>query len=260
MNQHNLQALSFSTGEFSFARNATSASDAQARGYYDFGNIVAASIAPELEKLEHKGSYRGIRRTDRTVMTETKLQYQIKVDELDREKLLFAVLGTATTNHSQAELTADDGADLEFSEVPAVPGKWYDLKTIAGARVRNVTTVTFATLTEGEDEDFVVDKRLGRVRFTSPISSDLTPVITAPAIATADGMKGIDPLTNTIQRGYGRLSLFDDAHPDKLIYDHVDFSCEISFESMNEQDGQNFGEITLNVLVTDQPGKVYTAE
>jgi hypothetical protein len=40
----------------------------------------------------------------------------------------------------------------------------------------------------------------------------------------------------------------------------VDFSCEISFDSMGDIDGSNFGEITLVILVTDDAGTVYTAK
>lgn len=257
-NQHNLDALAFATGEFSFARGATTAAEAQEMGYRDFGNLISASFSPEVEKVEHYGSYRGIRRVDRNVISSTKFQYTIKVDELDREKLLFALLGETSTNHSQSALTAQDGEDLEFGTTAAVIGRWYDLKTAAGARVRNLTAVTIATLTE--NTDFVLDKKLGRIRFLTAQSSDLTPVLTAPEILAADGMKGITPLSNTVQSGFGRLTLFDDAHSDKVIYDHVDFSCEVSFDSVNEFDGQNFGEITLTVLVTDTVGTVYSAE
>ena len=258
MNQHDLDALIFGTGEFSFAPGATSAANAKQIGFTDFGNIESVSISPSVTKVEHKGSYRGIKRTDRTVVSESKLEYKIKCDELSRDKFLFALLGTEGTNHSQAALTGVAGATLDFSDTPAVPDRWYDLYSVTGGRVRNLTALTITGLVE--KTDFFVDYKLGRVRFAEEQIEDVTPTITAPAIAAADGMKGIKPATNSIQKGYGRLTLFDDANPDKVVYDHVDFSCEVSFDSMGEIDGANFGSISLIVLVTDDAGTVYTAK
>ena len=258
MNQHDLDALIFGTGEFSFAPGATSATTAKQIGYTDFGNIESVSISPSVTKVEHKGSYRGIKRTDRTVVSDSKLEYKIKCDELSRDKFLYALLGTEGTNHSQTALTGVAGAELDFETTPAVPNRWYDLYSTTGGRVRNLTALTITG--KVENTDYFVDYNLGRVRFAVAESTAVTPMITAPAITADAGMKAIKPSTQSIQKGYGRLTLFDDANTNKVVYDHVDFSCEVSFDSMGDMDGSNFGEITLVILVTDDAGTVYTAQ
>ena len=52
---HNLTALLLGTAEFSFAEGALSAADGRAKGYVDFGNVVAFTIQPEIEKVELEG-------------------------------------------------------------------------------------------------------------------------------------------------------------------------------------------------------------
>jgi hypothetical protein len=67
-------------------------------------------------------------------------------------------------------------------------------------------------------------------------------------------------LQQGIRKGYGRLFIFDDTHHNKLVFEHTDFSCEISFNAISDTDGENFGELTLDVLVIDDPGTAFSAE
>ncbi|MCL5099266.1 MAG: hypothetical protein M1608_17375, partial [Candidatus Omnitrophica bacterium] len=93
----NLDALYLGTGEFSFSPDAISLADARAKGFMDFGNINATGFKPTTEKVEHEGSYRGVRRIDTTRITKALLEYQIKCDEWDREKLKLILGGEDAT-------------------------------------------------------------------------------------------------------------------------------------------------------------------
>ena len=257
---HNLKALLIGTGEFSFSEDAASVSDAQSKGFLDFGNVTASTPSPEQTKEEHFGSYRGVRRVDKTAVTENKLSYKIKVDEFNKSNLEILFGGAATTGHTQAALSAVAGQTLGFTAVPAVIGKWYDLLTSGGARLLNITTVTIATKVEGTD--FALDLLAGRIKFLTAQAADLVPTITAPAITAASDWSflGMVPLSKVKKVGFGRLMIFDQETPNKLVLRHEGFSCEITLDSAGDVDGTKFSDMTLNVLVTDIPGTVLYRE
>lgn len=257
---HNLKALLIGTGEFSFAEDALSVSDAQAKGYLDFGNVTASTPSPEQTKEEHFGSYRGIRRVDKTAVTENKLTYKIKVDEFNKTNLEVLFGGSPTTGHTQAIQTAAAGQVLAFATTAAVIGKWYDILTGAGARLLNLTTVTIAAKVEGTD--FVLDLLCGRVKFLTAQAADLTPTITAAAITAASNWSflGMVPLAKVKKVGFGRLMIFDQESPNKLALRHEGFSCEITLDSAGDVDGQKFSDLTLSVLVTDTVGTLLYRE
>jgi hypothetical protein len=141
---HNINALLLGTGEFRFSKDASSAANAQARGYTDFGNIVAFTVEPDNTAEEHVGSYRGTRRVDKRVVTQTKIQYKLRCDEWNLENIRLVFAGSDSTPHTQAALTAGAGESLAFGTTAAVIGKWYDLKTLAGLRLRNLTSAMIA--------------------------------------------------------------------------------------------------------------------
>lgn len=255
----NPDALITGAGEFRFAPGATSLADARNKGWIDFGNIVATGIKPQIDKLDHVTSVRGVRRVNKTVATKGELMYTIQCDELDVEKLKIALGGTDGTDFTQSAHTTANGNVLAFSTTAAVIGRWYDLR-VSGVPVREVTTVTITGKTE--DVDFVVDKKLGAIRFLTAQSADLTPVITAAAV-TAGGtgfLQAINPLNSLMVRGYGRLSIFDGNTAEGLVYDHTDFSCECTFESMDDVQGTDWVKVTINVRVTSDLGTVWTPQ
>jgi hypothetical protein len=253
---HDLSALRMATAEFKFSLNATSAANAIVRGYRDIGNLVLCGFQPEKQEVSHKGSYRGVRRKDKTFIIDAGLKYRLQADELGPKNLMLALFGEATTGFTQTAKSAVSGDALAFSGTAAVLGFWYPL-TISGARVREITTVTIATLTEGTD--FEVDKKLGLIRFLTAQSTDRTPVITAAAVTASDtaALSGIVPLAETVQRGFGELALFDDNHPNDLVYHHVDFGCDVYFDSMDEFTGEDVAKETLIVEVTTPVGVAY---
>lgn len=253
---HNITALLIGTGEFSFSEGAISPANAQARGFLDFGNIVALTPEPTTTKEEHQGSYRGVRRSDKTVVTENALSYKIRVDEFNRKNLEIMFGASATTGHTQASLSAVAGSALAFDVTAAKIGYWYDLLTAGGARVYDVTSVTIATLVEGTD--FVIDQKLGRIRFLTAQAVSRVPTLTVPAIVAgaAGSFLGLTPMADPVKQGYGRLVIFDQDDDNKVVLQHIDFSCEVTMDSANEIDGTAFTDLTLDVKIGADVGKI----
>lgn len=257
---HNLTALLIGTGEFCFSEGAISPADAQARGYLDFGNIVAFTPEANLSKEEHQGSYRGVRRADKTVVTENGFSWKIRVDEYNRKNLELLFSASATTGHTQTALSAVAGAVLAFATLAAKIGYWYDLRKADGSRLFDVTAVTIAGKVEGTD--FVIDQKLGRIRFLTAQAADLTPTITAPAIVagSAGSFLGLTPLQDPVKQGYGRLYIYDQDDENKLVMAHLDFKCELTMDSANEIDGTGFTDLTLDAKIGDDVGVVFVRE
>lgn len=254
--KHNLNALLIGTGEFSFSSGATSVTDTLLKGFLDFGNIQAFTPAVEIKVEDHIGSYRGVRRKDKSVSVENKIEYRLKCDEwnINNLAILFgASQGTATT---QAALSAVACDALAFT-APAPSGtqKWYDLK-VAGVRVRNLTSVTVATLTEATD--FEVDLLLGRIRFLTSQVASRAPAVTGAVITagTANSFLPMTPFGSITVTGYGRLVIYDQNTSNKVVLDHQDFSCEIKAETAGEMNGQNYSDMSLIVSVTTDVGVV----
>jgi hypothetical protein len=254
---HNITALLIGTGEFSFSEGAISPADALVRGYLDFGNIVAFTPEANLNKEEHQGSYRGVRRADKTVVTENGFSYKIRLDEWNKKNLEILFSASATTGFTQTVLSAAAGAVLGFTANPAKIGYWYDLRKSDGSRLFDVTSVTITGKVEGTD--FVIDQKLGRIRFLTAQAADLTPTITAPAIVSGSSgsFLGMTPLQDPVKQGYGRLYVYDQDDNNKLVLTHLDFSCEVTMDSANEIDGTAFTDLTLDIKITNDVGIVY---
>jgi hypothetical protein len=253
----NLTALLLGTSEFMFSENATSKSDAQSRGYLDFGNIISFQVMPENKTAEHKGSYRGVKRTDKRVNTETAIRYKLKADEWNLQNLKILFGATDGTSFSQSAISAVAGTAFGFTAVPAVIGNWYDILDAAGNHVINLTTVTFAgppSLAEGTD--FELDLLMGRVRFLTAQSADLTPTITCPAIAAGDDYSffGLIPAEQPVRTGYGKLVVYDETDNNHVVWRHEDFSCDISLDTAGDVTGSDFSDLTIDVLVTTDKG------
>ncbi len=345
---HNLKALLLGTGEFSFSENAVSQSDTFARGWRDFGNIMAFTPDIKPTKLQHVGSYRGVRRVDRQVISQTQTNYKLKVDEANLENVRIMFGTTDTTPFTQGALSAVNGKTLGFTTVPAVLGLWYDITTAGGGQqltgvtiatvgtgvaigdtftiaggtstvvavvkatavdsagkllaasittagvysvlpsspntpsatsgsgtgvtfnlsfspinpvpLKNLTTVTISGKAEGTD--FVLDLLNGRIKFLTAQAADLVPVITCPAIAAGDNASffGLIPMGNPTKRGYGRLTCYDQNQPTKVVFQHYNFSCDITLDTTAEIDGTKWNEITLDVLVTQDVGTFWVRQ
>jgi hypothetical protein len=244
---HNLNALVIGTGEFSFAAGAASLVAAQLIGWLDFDNVTTGTIQSKSTTKEHKGSYRGIKRLDKTHVTDTKIGYQLKFDAIDAMKVNLLFRGTRLANYTQVVRTA---AAADAIAAP-VQGRWYDIN-IGGLRVREITALVASVGVE--DTDYIVDYKTGRIRsLTATGFGTLT--VTAPAIlvTSANTFARITPATTPIARGMGRLSVWND--DGTLVLEHYDFYCEViptADPNINDSDM----ELTFDVNVLTPVGEV----
>ncbi len=261
--KHNLDALLVGTGEFSFSEGAKSKTDAFTIGWLDFGNIVAFTPQVEHTEEKHIGSYRGIRRRDRTLVTEANIRYSIKLDEWNLNNLRMLFGGASGVGPGQTAQTAVSADSFAFNTgAPSGTRRWFDIK-VGGSRIRKLTALTISGMVEGTD--FEVDNLLGRVRFivsqppsTTPVV--IVPVVTAPVISFSDPDYFIvlSPLADLVKSGYGRMIIYDQNDANKIVLDHRDFSCEVSVDSSSEVNGTSPTEIILAVDVTTDLGVIYT--
>lgn len=235
------------TAEFSFCNGATSVAAAQAIGWDDFNNVTAATIQSKTTTKEHKGSYRGVKRLDKTHATDVKVGYQLKFDELDAKKVAIEFRGTRLANYTQVVRAA---AAVDAITTPTI-GKWYDI-LISGVRVREMTALTSSAGVE--DTDYIVDYKTGRIRsLTSTGFGTLTATAPAILITSANTFARIQPMTTPIARGMGRLSIWND--DGTLVLEHYDFYCEV-FPSADPAVGDNDIELTFDVNTLTPVGEV----
>jgi hypothetical protein len=260
--QKNLGALLIGTGEFSFAEGAASVVAALAIGFVDFGNLTAFGVQTKNTTKEHLGSYRGVRRIDRTFILQTQLGYQLTSDEWDTNKLRFAFYGDQGTNYAQVIRTA---AAVDALTTPA-KNRWYDL-LISGAHVRRLTSVAIVmgSGTVVEDTDYVIDYELGRIRWITTPTAITSISVTAAAIlvTAADTLKSISPLVTPIRRGLGRLTCWDQnvtSGASSVVFDHQDFYCEVYVEGDATVDGQKESELKIHVNVLPPVGTICVRE
>ena len=198
---HNTVALSILTGEFSFAPGATTAAEAAAIGYIDIGNVKSINLALDPTKLEHFGSYRGVKRNDKTVVTQTKLAYTLVCDELNQ--LVTEILLGATSNgdFSQPAFTAVNGTAFAFGTTAAVIGRWYD---ITAAATTKITAVGISSGGTGYAVNDVLMVAGGTgTSATLTVTSVSSGVITALSITTAGAYTSNPSTPNTPTGGTG---------------------------------------------------------
>jgi hypothetical protein len=93
MNNPNLTLIG--TGDFSLIIGATTAPPSESA--YDkedwspnmFGNVKELTILNEQEAKDHFGSYRGVRMLDRTVTTQLRKGYKLKLDDFDHRAMMM---------------------------------------------------------------------------------------------------------------------------------------------------------------------------
>lgn len=198
---HNTDALGILTGEFSFALGATTLAEAQAMGFRDIGNMKTVNPTLDPTKVEHFGSYRGVKRKDKTVVTQNKLDYTIVFDELTRENLEFLYGATLVGDSVQPALTGASGRAFDYVTTPAVIGHWYE---IVGATLTKVATAVVAAGGTGYTVGDVLTVVGGTgVAATLTVATVSTGVITGVTITTA-GAFSVNPSSpNSVTGGTG---------------------------------------------------------
>lgn len=105
MDMNNPNLVLAGDGDFSLLIGATSAPVEESS--YDaaaamFGNVKEVTVMNEQEVKEHFGSYRGVRILDRSVTTQLRKSYKLKLDEVEKRAIMLlfyanAGADTATT-------------------------------------------------------------------------------------------------------------------------------------------------------------------
>lgn len=263
-NVHNLNALLIGTGEFHFAEGATLATAGKPGfGFKSFDNVKAFQLAPEKESKEHIGSYRGVKRRDKTFNISAKFSYKLTLDTVGLQKLLLMFFGIAATPFTQSALTTSAGDALNFTTANSVKGEWYDLR-VAGARVRNITAAVFTVSSTPlvENTDYVLDATLGRVRFITTQTGSVTFTVSAPAVnsSSANYLKALTPLGKATRSGIARLTCYDQNEPNQVVFDHVDFGCEVNVSNQADVNGDDVSSYEVTVNLTDPVGTVFVRE
>lgn len=256
-NVTNTSALLRVGAEFRFSSGATSKAVALQNGFAPFGNIVDVTPAIQTKTVEHVSSNRGNPRKDREDVTQSQIQFKVKSDEFNviLQKVMLA--GNAGTNFIQDSNVGENADVLGFSNAGRFAiGNWYDI-TVGGDRFRNLTGLTISGKTEGTD--FVVDNLTGSIAFKTTQSTDLTPVVSNPAIvAGVKSFVGIKPGQVVKLTGYGRLMLFDQDGDNMVFADYQDFSCQVTLDTASAFNATSFGDLTFSVLVTEDVGNWLT--
>lgn len=256
-NLHNLRAVLIGpTTRFLFCEGATSAANAQALGYEDFGNIKAHQLQAENQTEPVITSLDGINRTVDEQSRMVTAGYLLTLREQSPLGLKFGYFGAEGTPFTQAAIAAQNGNALAFDVTAAVLNRWYQLQ-YSGTPVRNITTVTIAGKTEGTD--FVLHKQLGLIRFLTAQTASLTPVITAPEVTAASNeyMKRIDPFSTPTRRGFARIICHDRDPLNSVIFDHMDFNCTLAIANQPDRNSEaGAGELQLKCMIMDVAGHV----
>lgn len=257
-NLHNLRSVLIGpTSRFIFANGATTRAEAQAMGAEDFGNLKAHQLQMENTTEPVLTSVDGLTQQIDEQSRLLALGYQLTSREQAVRDMILAYNATEGTAFTQAAAAASNGTVLAFGTTAAKLNAWYELQ-IAGVAVRNVTAVTIADLTEGTD--FVVHKELGLIRFLTAQSTDRTPVITCPEVTSASNayMRRVDPLQQSVFRGYGTLVCMDRDNDNKVVFDHRWFKCTLKFDNQPNRDSEGgAGESVFKVMIMEDPGIVW---
>jgi hypothetical protein len=250
------------TGEFWFAEGFATPQAALGKAFRDFQNLTATVIQSSHQSKQMLSSRRGVRVEEGDRITLMTLGYQLKTDVMTAENARYLVYGDADPlgNYTQSARAA---AAADAIAAP-VKGPWYDL-TIGGVELRNLTAVAIvSTPAVVEDLDYVIDYLNSAIRWLTTPPGTITSIsLTAPAITATSvlTLARTIPRSTPIRRGIGRILLYDRIQAAQdLVYRHKDFYCQVMANGNFTADGQNVGEITIDVKILTPSGSVWHRE
>lgn len=235
---------------------AVSKADAITKGMTDFGNFLGIEVKAEANKQARLKATNGIVRSVGNTAGMMSYGYEFMTKEVaDARKMRFALLGSEATPFTQAALAAVNGTAIVFGVGAAASkaGNWYPL-LYNGAHIHALTTVTVAGKVEGVD--FIVDKKMGLIRFLVEQTANVTPVLTSPAIdaAHADYLVGVQPMTNVVYSGYWTVAAYDQDPKNNLVLRHEFFSGDLTVTAWPKIDHENQSELKFQIDITrDNP-------
>ncbi|MES2692662.1 MAG: hypothetical protein V4773_04255 [Verrucomicrobiota bacterium] len=236
---------------------AISKADAITKGLADMGNFLGMEVKAEANKQPRLKATNGVVRTVGNTAGMISFGYEFTTKEVaDARKFRFALLGSESTPFTQAALAAVNGTAIVFgagTPAPSKAGVWYPL-LYNGTHVHALTTVTVAGKVEGVD--FVLDKKMGLIRFLIEQVANVVPVLTGPLIDAAhkDYLIGIQPMTNVIYSGYWSVAAYDQDPTNNLVLRHEWFSGDLSITAWPKIDHENQSELKFQIDITrDNP-------
>jgi len=174
--------------------------------FFDLGNIVSASIAAEIDRLEHYTAKTGTRTKDREVVRQASFGIPFSFDEPNAHNLNLLFLGKKTG----VTAVAADSTPVVAEAHVAIVGRASFLNKLANTGVAPVVKEGMATLTAGVDYEVVtIGKSVGIRPLTGGAlaDGDAFTVDYTPAVPAA---KKILPLDNPAKSGKARLIFVSD--------------------------------------------------
>lgn len=177
-----------------------------AAGYRDVGNVPDFSISIDIEELLHQSSQRGLRITDKRVVTQQTMNLSVSLDELSSENMAVFFSGDTAT----ATNPAVAGFATHVLSATVTLGRWYDIKSASGVRAVDLDpTKVAATETAGptvlvEGTDYTLDTKMGRIFLLTTATNiatgeSLSVALTADAGAAAQ-LQQVTALTKSSEQ------------------------------------------------------------
>jgi len=139
-----------------FFRKAGSALE---KDWVEFGNIIAPSIAPLIERLDHFSMRRGVRAKDRSLISQRGGTLNFSIDEINLTNLQFAFGSDATptdkviaVNDGKLKDNPGGGKTIDLKAVDLVPGSL----VVKSAHLELVDVVIFV-----ENVDYTINFATG---------------------------------------------------------------------------------------------------
>ena len=250
---HHTRAEIQGTVEFYFSEDAVSAADARVRGYLNLGNFLGAEIKSDPKRTPTMKAVRGVVIEGGSTGAGVSLAIELTTKEVaDFRKAVLALMAADAAPFTQAAIANAAIDTIAFTaQVPAKLNYDYPL-TKDGAQLRHIGACTLA-VTGGvpvlvENDDFILDKENGFIRFINPAklpAAVVTPTVTVPAIdATHDKyMLGVTPMTKPVRRGYGRFIVYDGDAKNRIVQEmearpielYTSGGFSVSHENQSEQ-------------------------
>jgi hypothetical protein len=234
-NLHHTRAEIQGTIQMLFSEGALSLADYNLKGAEDGGNFLGAEIKADPKREPVLAASRGvvIQRGSTPGLITLGLELMTK-EVADARKLRYLLSAAAGVDLAQAALAAQAFDAMVFSgPAPAVLNRWYPILK-NGTVVREISAVVIAApagLIEGTD--YVLDKKLGLVRFikvaTLP-TVNVTGTVSAPVIdaAAAGFMKGLVPMQKSSWSGWARFLVWDQDPGSNLVMDYEPRPVELT--------------------------------
>lgn len=208
--------------------------------YRHLGHATEFNITIESETLEHQSSREGLKVTDKEVVVSQKASLSVTLDEINFENLALFASGEADSSLANPIKTAA----VTFTLGEAFKGgRWYDLRSAAGARCFDllaVSPISFGTGSYTENTDYELDRVLGRLFVVDGGALDgaTTTVVVAQnasAVATVDRVKALVVSTITGALKFRAENPANNDHVTEYQFHSVNLKAEGDFSLIGDE-------------------------